>query len=398
MTLGNAIAITFFIILYFSAFCKLFSKVLRTNYIIPTLLLILLIFHFSIFKVNDTNNKYLFGALNLTCIWYYLIPDLFNCFIILCLMQHNDQISNPLVEGLFLLGTWLAVFSNLFSSIIIVSYAGVTLLFSIVYALHSGQLAIKILKEKINFIIILLFWIISLLYESNGQRANAFSTFNISESINCLQKYLTQFNKTTIFSLLIFIVLGCICFIFSKKKEEDKKYISTIILLLLCLIVDLAFLVLLDARTNAGDYLRRSEVIFGPCFFLFLIAFISIAYVLNYYPKLFIPLPLLFFSLLCITLQGNHIFLETNISNINSKISAAISEAIVSQVVQADKNHLDSAKVFVPKYKTANNWPLSNYMGHSIGLTLYRHGITSRFITVEIVPDEMKNIEFGLSQ
>ena len=77
-----------------------------------------------------------------------------------------------------------------------------------------------------------------------------------------------------------------------------------------------------------------------------------------------------------------------------------IDEDIVTQILDAENQGALEMELHVPKFTTDDNWPMATYSGGSVSrfpYTLWRHGLIDSGIYITVVPDEDKNIEFGIS-
>ena len=397
MTLAYSLVLTFFIMFY----SLMLDKTLKSLFKLKTsgslvLTAFFVLFHFSIFRINPDNNQFLFGSTNLTCIWHYVIPNLFASAMVLwhITRKKKDMISSPVLQGLVFFACYMAIFSNLYSSIILASYAGVSLLFNIVKSFRS-QLEKTERYRSINYFVILCFWAVSLFFEYNGERAKIFSDFRLNTSIANFVDWIYQINKLTLLVLLLFVFLG----IFTIIKIRDGRWflLETLAELILCAVIEVIFLVLLSAKTG-GRYIARIDVIFGVFFYLLLIVIILAAFSINHFPRFLIFLPLIFFIVLSNTCVGNRIYREINLLNLDPRSAIAVSNDLIAQVVAADKANMNEVTVYVPKYNSADNWPHALYMGPNFGATLYRHGVTSKRMNVTVIPSEEKNIEFNISR
>lgn len=395
MTLAYSLMFTFFILLY----CLMFDLALRNLFGLDKSRSLLLtaffvLFHFSIFRVTPAQNQFLFGTVNLTCVWHYLIPNIFASAMVLwhICRKNNALLTSPLQLGIVLFACYLAIFSNLFSGIILASYAAVSLLVNLVKNFRKPSNRTDRCRI-INDIVILCFWIISLLFEYNGDRAQYFSEFNLQASVGNFVNWIFRINKITLLALLLFVFMGILTLM--RDKTEKYQLLEPAAECLLCLVITAVFLVLLSARTG-GAYIARCDVIFGVFFYLFLIVLFFAAYAIKHFPQILNIVPLVFFVILSNTLVGTRLYRDINVLNLHPQSAAAVSNDLVDQVIAADRALLTDVTVYVPMYNSDDNWPQAIYMGHNFGATLYRHGITSKMMNITIEPSEEKNIEFNI--
>ena len=164
-----------------------------------------------------------------------------------------------------------------------------------------------------------------------------------------------------------------------------------------CMVICAVFEILLCAKVGA-DKLEICRVIFSVCFYAFLVIFWSAGTILKRIPKSLILLPLFFYVLLMNTRMGERIFLEENGINLDAQLCIAIDRDIVDQVIAADRAGLTEAVIIVPleENQDEDNWPHVIRMGSALSQTLYKHGIISRRIELDIKPDHAMNEKYGL--
>ncbi len=109
------VVLSIFVLLYFYEFYKLI-KYLFPNITFAALFLLtslFIIFHFSIFKVENTNNRFMFYEIDPNCVYNYTVPNILNCILIMYLIRHNFKIKSSKVEFclLMVLG-YFSIFSN----------------------------------------------------------------------------------------------------------------------------------------------------------------------------------------------------------------------------------------------------------------------------------------------
>lgn len=90
--------------------------------------LLFFLFHFLILKGKENTSDYLFGSINLTCIYHYSIPAYMNFVIVFYLWRKLPEYLagkvGILEKSIFVLGLYLALFSNVEHSIITASFIG----------------------------------------------------------------------------------------------------------------------------------------------------------------------------------------------------------------------------------------------------------------------------------
>ena len=278
MTVTHGAVISIAILVYLFVFYRwIQAKFRATEAQAFVFTLAFLLFHFSILKVEWNDNSYLFFSDNVTCYFYYVLPNLINASIVLWFMGSKAGINerwdneHPLRKGGLILLVYLAILSNLFQTIILIAYIGYDLLLGlIVYFKEKRKNILLFLKQNLFSVASITLWLISLVFEFGGERSVdiASDSIQIKDSILALIGYLPRLNRMTCLLFFISIITAMIIWFRSKNKGEiDKRYISTVIRSLVCAVTVAIFLVLLCGVSGSG-YLERADVSFGIFFCL----------------------------------------------------------------------------------------------------------------------------------
>lgn len=430
LILAHAISVASFITVYvllFRSFIKEKTNISSAASYMLTLLFLL--FHFSIFRRQYNGNQHLFWTFNVTGYYYYVIPNLINASLVLFFMgKGHDGIRNlsPIRKGILLLSIYLAMFSNLFSSIILVVPAAGEAVADVYLCLVKRKQSFRQYLEKSFWnLLIAGLWLVSLVYEANGGRADGAGSFALSESISGFFAWGRQLNmQTTALSLLI-VAVGAVLWLCSLRKDAhpdsdqkkdaglqsasangtssgNSRWISGDVPVsapgfVFCMLVCAVFEILLCAKVGV-DKLEICRVIFSVCFYAFMVIFWFAGTILVKFPKTLILLPLIFYVLLMNTRMGERIFLEENGIDLDAQLCIAIDRDIIDQVIAADHAGLTEAVIVVPleEDQEEDNWPHVIRMGSALSQTLYKHGIISRRLELEIRPDHAMNEKYGL--
>lgn len=406
LTFGFVISAAIFIyLILFWKWIKVKFKATDTQAIVCTLAFLL--FHFSILKNGWAGNSYLFFSENVTCYFYYVLPNLMNAGIVLWFMAGPTDLNttwnngNLLKKGCLILLIYLSILSNLFPTIILISYIGYNFLLAFISFIKKRQKTVwEFIKENLFSIVCIGFWLISLVYEAAGERSAsiASSSIQIKETLNILFAYLYQLNRMTCRIFILAVGIAIVTWIRSKNKREiDKYYRDTVIETLICTVVVTIFLVLLCGVSGSG-YLSRTDVSFGIFFYGFLFVTGSFIYVLQEHPKTTLAVPLILYIVLMDILVGEQIFRESNMGSLNSKVCISVSQDLIDQMVKADQEGKTEMTLYVPvgNGKTDDNWPHAKYMGYSVSRTLCRHGIISQIIDVDVEPAPEMNEKYHI--
>ena len=370
--LTNAIVVSLFIIVYL----LLLHKYLETKFSLGRLtnLAIVLVFtvlHFLILRTVEENNDYLWYTHDAACYYHYVIPSLLNASLVLWLMQRDFRIEKcGRVIALLIALFYLALCSNLYSSVILIAYLGSILVLDLILpkpqihkTTESNKGWFKIyINRNIRYLVIIFFWGVIQWFEANGTRANGFGYLH-EPMVYCL--------KVTIYN---FITLS---------------YNHWFLLISLFAGLSIAYLILLSSRVDP-TYIQRSDVIFAYAFFFLLLVAHALAYLCKLHRFAVFAMPLLFVVLLFLTNTRGKTFKDV-IEEYKPELETclAIDYDIVQQILDADAARLDSVSIDVPTYsKHSYNWPVmvTDYASQYYGHALYLHNQTKREIKTRFIP------------
>lgn len=253
VTISSSLFLSFFITVYLWMFSRYlherFSIGLEGNLEATTLFIT---FHFLIFSYKINPIPYLFGMINLTCVFYYLIPALVNNSVVFYLLLkskifNSNEKPHKWISGFFILSIYLSIFSNLFQSIILASYVVSILLFRLPWKTISLSTTKKYILDNRFFVGIFVLWLISLLYEANGGRAhsvgNPIHNLPIKETILYAWGTIKHFNISLLF-LALLNSMGAHCIYFRKQSRDifDKAFITTEKISVISLVITIIFL------------------------------------------------------------------------------------------------------------------------------------------------------------
>ena len=123
----------FTLAVFITAYMVMFGKFSRERFqlsgvktVISTVLFLL--FHFSVFKSASSDNYYMFWSQNPTCVFYYLVSSLLNCIVLLYVAGRGivnivKEQGHYLKKGILVVMVYLAIFSNMYPSIILAVYS-----------------------------------------------------------------------------------------------------------------------------------------------------------------------------------------------------------------------------------------------------------------------------------
>lgn len=426
MAYAFAVVISFSIVVYILCFGKIFKTIYKLDEKTGLLLMtILLLFHFLPFNIAAANNKYLLGGESVTILYNYLLPGLINSSLVMYLMVHEkiDWRSKKAFfkNGFFILVIYLCINSNMFHSVILISFIGTNLLVSLrsMRSMLGGGNTVKYalteyIKQNMFNLAVLGCWLVSIWMESQGGRAKQSSSGGIlnlplKETVRQFMSSIGSMQKLFIVmcALIELTALGIYIISLLKSKKEtdeseiysgiDKTFIGWLGKELLCLIITVVYLLLLCAKVSPA-YITQSLVMFSWMFWIMLIVFSALAYILSKLPAAVMVLPLLLFVLIFETaINGRssycHNYWPVSFSPQTVK---ELDENIVGQVKEAEMVGMDSVEVLIPVHDS-DSFPMAlSYGGERIAKSLYRHGIVGRYISITLVPDSSINDAFQL--
>lgn len=369
---------------FITAYTGMFARMLRKKSGLPlpqTLFVaaLFLVLHFLIFRTEDSGNYHLFWSYDATCFFYYTIPAILNCTLVMYFMSSDilETFLSPdriLWKAVLVVIVYLAVFSNLFESVILAVYVSVMILKSLIR------------KEKqcpAAYAIVVL-WIVSALFEMSGSRAAANDgvAFDIRGAAVNLG---SDFGAISIWMICIMLVCAVSAFILNiVLKKGDREFIEFLRVTVFSGIILCLAEVLLCAKVSSA-YMLRPQVFFGIAFSL-IAAFLACgAYSVKHCSRLFLAVPLLL--LVAVTLSNTQeiTYAENNTMNLPWKKCVEIDNDIISQAQEADAAGLDSFELEMMDTGWDDNWPHTSYMANNtFKQTLIKHALISR--DMEIIP------------
>ena len=406
-----------------TVYMYMFSKVLEKKgglSISRVLLLVTMIFilHFLVLRHGAEGNKHLFYAKNLTCYFYYVIPNVLNSSLVMYLML-DDALANgwdklrggvysrhAVRYGLLVAAIYFALVSNLYASAILASYIGSQLLLELIRAIHS-KVRVKVFLQQ-NFLrfIFLLCWCAVQFFEMNGGRASQAggagqSFFQLlRQTLNELWQARTDLNQGAVLLMVLIVLAAAGIFLYRRRHSAGavrSDGLRTVSLLGLQMGGLAAYLFLVTSVVQ-GSSVTRPDVLFGVFFCGLLIVSLCAGYLLKRLPALTLAMPLLLCVMFFEINTPGRTFQESTTGYVHPDICVAISEDVLEQLKQADEANMTQMVLYVPKYDSSDNWPYAYYAKNRISKTLYEHGIIRREIQiVQVRPSLAKNEKFSVS-
>ncbi|MCR4890695.1 MAG: hypothetical protein K5989_00705 [Lachnospiraceae bacterium] len=169
---------------------------------------------------------------------------------------------------------------------------------------------------------------------------------------------------------------------------------------MLCLGIVFIYLILLCSKVNSVT-IAKPEVLISFYFYVLMIVFSAGAYVVGSLNWTIVFFPLIIFALLTspFAIHGEkmRIFREVGWDNLSPDKYYEIDSYMMNELIEADKAGHESMVLKVPvSLKRDNNWPHPEFYGDRVAQALYRHGLISRYIKVETLPEPSLNERFNL--
>lgn len=362
--------------------------------------------HFTLLAGAASGNTWLWGSITATCYFYYAIPAIWNEALVIYLIRKRDAKKSVLVKILLCIFCYFGVFSNLFPAVILPAYTGMDLLTSFVKWIRGtkdarGSFA-KFLKEELFDLYVIILFLISVVFELSGGRASGFSGFQFAEVMETLKKSLSTVNPWALISIVLLLLYSTISLVRNRESGEiiGERRIMFIKLLGAVVLV-LLFNVLVCARTGAW-YIGRQDVLVDIVFYVLLTVFAlaSCASAGSENKKcscLILGVALLLNVLVLVKFNPSF-YAPTNSGGLSAEQCVKIDEDIVHQITEAASENQSRMDLKVPDFGSSDNWPLATYAGgpySRFAYTLWRHGLIQKSISINVVPDQAKNAEFG---
>lgn len=412
LSLMFAIVLSLFIMAYCLNFTMLYSELFHFKNVISiiTASLILLLSFWPYCNYAETY-QYMFGGGSVNCVYNYILPGLMNATLVLWLYRQKlkteektESKHSPLFQGFLVLVIYLCIHSNMFHSIILISFVCTELLFSLlrVFSKNGKRKIQSYVSENKWYFLLLLLWFISIFIESKGARAAAAGDTGllglpIGETISSFIHSIRTLNKSC--AWMLFIVFGLAILVWIQKKKdrsnEDKIFSVLVLKSIVSMGITVVYLILLCAKVSP-DYMENSGVMFSWLFWVMLIGVGSIAYIVGRTNIGQIALPLFTFMLICLIMNDGKIYAQNNTLGCRHEVVKEIDDHMIEQIVNAADKGEERVEVRIPMQKT-EYWPLDlNYAGDVISYALYSHGLIEYKIEVDLVMDKSINEDYNI--
>ena len=349
-----------------------------TAYMLSILFLML---HFLIFRTEESNNIYMFYANDVNCYYNYIISDLLCASLVLSLLS-NDwlklKFQPTFKNSIIIVLLYLAICSNLYSSIIIGGYIVSNLIIDLINCICVDKNYIDYFKLNIKKIIVVSCWMIVHLFEASGQRAKeSFDTqAPLFESIP-----LTLFHINDIYISKVFLLFFAITFIFYLysflKKQNNTIYNKILLSSFICFI----YIVILSANVDP-IYITGNSGNFSFFFYLLLFICIVLVTIIQNINKLIILLPFAILLTYSFINRSSNTFCDIW-KQYSYKTLFDITQNNVNNIISADKANIKSIEITIPQFNNSDNWPLNITLDYSNAL--YKHNVIKRYVKVKLI-------------
>ena len=362
------------------------------------LALFFLICHFWVMRSAKEGNKYMLHAQNATCVFFYLIPNLLCSAWVLWthrsrILRGGKALGNARIAAWIFL-TYFCIFSNLWSNLILGTYLGTVLLLALAGQIREHAFRLRLfLRQYWPELLLLFLWVVSQVYEKNGGRAA-----NIADTVNesfrsafyvarqVYLKNLTYLNRGFLISTLIVITAGTAILLKTGNKTELRELLGCGI----AFVISSVYLIL-SCSVTGPSFLYRPEVFYSAFFYYMLAVLLCAVRIFRQWPRLITAAPLLLMLILANCHTKYKTFPEYN-EFFEPETCRRISEDILGQLQQADRDGLTEITLYVPKFETEDNWPIAHYAEEHLYLMPYVYKATGREIIIkEFVPTYEKN-------
>ncbi|MDR2479071.1 MAG: hypothetical protein LBD48_07145 [Treponema sp.] len=360
---------------------------------------------FFVFLKTQQDSAYMLHGYNLNTIFAYSIPNVLNsilvCFLMFCAANNINAGLNHLgikKMSLFVIAAYCAIFSMLFSNVILAVYCFYALLFSVLKKEKlSGKIAPAVILAGVIYYCYLEFF---------GTRANSelggsstASLFSMEFVLQLRQSWwnflgmLKQIHKPVLSASLVVIFLALILCLLNREYEKKSRFLEAMVISLCSCISIAAGLVLVCGKAGP-NYSSLIQCMYGVFFFYFLLTGIALTYVVSKLRKALVVLPLLLLILVNEATNSTHWYAEQAYYDqdyFGNRIGSFQKQQLVNQWIgairEADERGDGAVVIRVPA-SVNPEWPVSvERFGELFANTLYGHKIISRHITIIPEPD-----------
>ncbi len=399
LTLAHGLFGSLILTLYFVEFSLLFYRKKLAS--LPLSIgygMLFILLHFITYIHGGSNNIFLVWAQDLTCFYNYTLAAALNASLVMRAismggMSEMFKKSSVIGKVLCIFWVYFAIFSNLYSSIILAAYIGTELLVDLI-SLHKKR-KFKLLeycKGKPFELLIIICWFISNYMETTGGRAGDLGKNTYGNIPVTVLYTLANFITINVFITLFGIAVGIL---WIRKNRRIRNAVIKFTVAFALLII---YLVLLSATADP-HYIYRAEVVIGILFYIFMALIACFNELVSANIKNAWLLLILSGTIVLMAINPGKLFFAYNNSNISYKQCEALIDDFIEQFKTAQEKGYEEVSLIVPAYDVIYNWPIADFAGDNIAIALYNHKVIDYPIKVkEIVPSRTKNQQFGINE
>ncbi len=299
-----------------------------------------------------------------------------------------------LAKGVTLLLIYLAIFSNLYCSIILMSYTA-----SKIVVGCTRKNRPKYFKLYIG---ISLMYICSLIFEWNGTHRKGFVTnetrIDLLGSIASLFRVLSRMNGI---AYILFIILCTGVVIFIKHRSDYFETYNTLIELVLAYGGALTAYIILQATTGSVGvwYVSREEVLLGIAFYPFLFLCCSLYAIYRKMDYLFRIIPILFYILVVDWALKFDYYMPSTCDCVKESYAYELASYELRECKKAEQGEkMPVYTILIPihdTFESRENWPHMGF-GDSLSKAAFRYGFTKEKIPINVKPDISVNEKYNI--
>ena len=395
--------------LFITAYVWAFFRLLRIRFSCSQfqavcLSALFLMLHFLVFRTEISQNDYLFHTYDACCVFYYTVPAIFGCTLVMWFMATPDDlpilVGNHLAhESVLMLALYFEVFSNLFGSAILAAYA----VYRLLRSAHRKEKPFW--KQNLLWSGIFLFWILAAVLEATGGRAAGARTQAISgtlefpakvvQAVTLFSGKMWHSNLLFRFMLLATVIGTALLMLYRPDRSMNTKALRTVgETAVWGFFTSLAVLLLCAAAEPL--YAGRPEAVFPIVFVVLLLLMLGINFILKRVSFTVRLLPILL--ILVYTMINTHslTFQDSNPLLLDGHVAVAIENEIYEKIIESAKAGETEITVDVIHSSESANWPHDGRIGDPIAKFFYKYGIIDHEIRVHTQPSDEMNMRYHI--
>lgn len=353
--------------------------------------------HFLLLKVQPYDNRHLFWAFNLTCVFYYLMPTLLNASLVLWIMRGGRLTERyegltTAQKGLLWIVLYFAVFSDIMHNIVLLAFLSVYSFWDLCAGGGWKDFRGWMRRHRIE-IAVLLLWLACLFFEAHGGRAHEISRFDMPwrETVDAARAIWPMMKHSVVAACLAFIFAAAVMILRRSQAELARETRFRMLLSAACILLVFLYLFLLCTRANP-QYIARVDVLFCCFFYFLLLTCLALNALVRRFPVLMQGLPLLAVLVLMLSLNNpRQAFQESTVGNIPAQTCYEMGDELIEQMTAADRAGEKAVTVYIGVGEPKVNWPFAEIMEQDLPQTLFRHGVLQHPLKIRLQPDPEVN-------